>query len=311
VVTGVHGVVGDMDGGHLGIRLGGMGDGDGWANCDAGHRHWGRHGAAGLLLYHLDPAVGSEPYVLLQKRSLLSIGGGTWGLLGGARHSHEDAVQAALREAAEESTLDPSLVRVHWLFTEAHGGWAYDTVIGSVPERVKVRPRSFETAAVAWVAAGQVARKRLFPPFAAAWPELRKSLYRVVIVVDTANVMGSRADGWWRDRKGAAERLRDELAGIDGITGVPGAVADVCYPEIVMVVEGAARGVRSTDRITVVSAPGSGDDTIAELAAPQAPDERRLVVTADRELRARCEAAGATVVGPRWLLDAVQRSCPA
>ncbi|MCW2944409.1 MAG: hypothetical protein JWR24_1126 [Actinoallomurus sp.] len=281
-----------------------MGDGDGWASCDAGHRHWGRHGAAGLLLYHMD----SEPYVLLQKRSRLSIGGGTWGLLGGARHSHEDAVEAALREAAEESTLDPSLVRVHWLVSEKHGGWAYDTVIGSVPERVEVRPRSFETAGVAWVPAGEVAGKKLFPPFAKAWPRLRRSLYRVVLIVDTANVMGSRADGWWRDRKGAAERLRDEIASVNGIAGVPGAVADVCYPEIIMVVEGAARGVESTDRVTVVPAPGIGDDTIAELAAPQAPDERRIVVTADRELRARCEAAGASVVGPRWLLEAIHRA---
>jgi 8-oxo-dGTP pyrophosphatase MutT (NUDIX family) len=284
-----------------------MGDGDGWAGCDAGHRHWGRHGAAGLLLYHLN----SEPYVLLQKRSRLSIGGGTWGLLGGARDSHEDAVEAALREAAEESTLDPSLVRVHWLAFEHHGGWSYDTVIGSVPERVEVRPKSFETADVAWVPASEVAGKKLFPPFAEAWPRLSKSLYRVVLIVDTANVMGARPDGWWRDRKGAAERLRDQLHSLNGITGVPGAVADVCFPEIIMVVEGAARGVQSTDRITVVPAPGSGDDTIAELAAPQAPDERRLVVTADRELRSRCKAAGAAVIGPRWLLDALSRDCPA
>jgi hypothetical protein len=123
--------------------------------------------------------------------------------------------------------------------------------------------------------------------------------------------MGSRADGWWRDRRGAAERLRDEIASVYGFTGVPGAVADICFPEIVMVVEGAARGVTSTEGVEVVSAPGPGDDTIAELAAPQAADERRLVVTADRELRARCEAAGAMVVGPRWLLDAIRRSCPA
>jgi 8-oxo-dGTP diphosphatase len=284
-----------------------MGDGDGWANCDGGHRHWGRYGAAGLLLYHQN----AEPYVLLQKRSRLSIGGGTWGLLGGARHSHESPVEAALREASEESTLDPSLVRPHWLSPEDHGGWSYETVIGSVPERVDVGPRSFETAQVAWVPASEVAGRKLFPAFAEAWGRLRRSLFRVVIVVDTANVMGSRADGWWRDRRGAAERLRDEIAAVDGFTDVPGAVADICYPEIIMVVEGAARGVSGTDGVEVVSAPGSGDDTIAELAAPRAPDERRFVVTADRELRLRCEAAGATTVGPRWLLDAIRRSCPA
>jgi 8-oxo-dGTP diphosphatase len=284
-----------------------MGDGDGWASCDAGHRHWGRYGAAGLLLYH----PGDEPYLLLQKRSRLSIGGGTWGLLGGARHSHEGPVEAALREASEESTLDPSLVRPHWLSREDHGGWSYETVIGSVTSRVDVRPQSFETAQVAWVPASEVADQKLFPPFAEAWRRLRRSLFRVVLVVDTANVMGSRADGWWRDRHGAAERLRDEIAAVEGFTGVPGAVAEICYPEIVMVVEGAARGVASVSGAEVVDAPASGDDTIASLAKPQAADERRVVITADRELRARCEAAGATVTGPRWLLDAVNRACPA
>lgn len=284
-----------------------MGDGDGWANCDAGHRHWGRHGAAGLLLYH----QGTEPHVLLQKRSRLSIGGGTWGLLGGARHSHESPVEAALREASEESTLDPSLVHPHWLDGERHGGWSYETVIGSVTERVGVRPQSFETAQVAWVPADEVAEWRLFPPFADGWRRLRRSLTRVVLVVDTANVMGSRADGWWRDRHGAAERLRDEIAHVDGLDGVPDAVAELCFPKIVMVVEGAARGVAPVEGVEVVPAPGSGDDTIAELAAPTAPDERRIVVTADRELRGRCEAAGASVAGPRWLLEAVRRACPA
>jgi 8-oxo-dGTP diphosphatase len=284
-----------------------MGDGDGWASCDGGHRHWGRYGAAGLLLYHL----GDEPYILLQKRSRLSIGGGTWGLLGGARHSHEGPVEAALREASEESTLDPSLVRPHWLSREDHGGWSYETVIGSAASRLDVRPQSFETAQVAWVPASEATGKNLFPPFANAWQRLRRSLFRAVLVVDTANVMGSRADGWWRDRRGAAERLRDEIAAVEGFTGVPGAVAEICYPRIVMVVEGAARGVESVPGIEVVDAPGSGDDTIAALAEPEATDERRVVVTADRELRARCETAGATVTGPRWLLDAVDRACPA
>ena len=50
----------------------------------------------------------------------------------------------------------------------------------------------------------------------------------------------------------------------------------------------------------MVAAPGSGDDTIAELAATI--PGRRLVVTADRELRRRVTDAGASVTGPRWLL---------
>ena len=49
-----------------------------------------------------------------------------------------------------------------------------------------------------------------------------------------------------------------------------------------------------------MTAPGSGDDAI--VAEARAAAGRRLVVTADRELRRRCEAAGASVTGPGWLL---------
>jgi 8-oxo-dGTP diphosphatase len=124
---------------------------------------------------------------------------------------------------------------------------------------------------------------------------------RPVLIIDGANVVGSRADGWWRDRAGAAERLRDRLALLDGLDGLPGEGAGTVHPEIILVTEGAARGVPGVPGVRVVEAPGSGDDTIAELAATEA-GERRVVVTADRGLRRRAEAAGASVVGPGWLL---------
>src|SRR5690606_24752726 len=68
--------------------VGGMGDGDGWAGCGLGHTHWGRFGAAGLLPYHRDSD--GQVWVLLQQRAWWGIGGGTWGMFGGALHSHED-----------------------------------------------------------------------------------------------------------------------------------------------------------------------------------------------------------------------------
>ncbi|MFE3372466.1 NTP pyrophosphohydrolase [Streptomyces sp. NPDC059173] len=117
----------------------------------------------------------------------------------------------------------------------------------------------------------------------------------VLVIVDGANVVGSVPDGWWRDRRGAADRLRDSLvpyAGA-GLPGLPGPV------EIVLVVEGAARGVESVPGVRVASAPGSGDDLIAELAAAAEPDRECVVVTADRGLRQRVEAYGARCVGPR------------
>ncbi|GAA3116808.1 NTP pyrophosphohydrolase [Streptomyces echinatus] len=112
-----------------------------------------------------------------------------------------------------------------------------------------------------------------------------------LVIVDGANVVGSRPDGWWRDRRGAAERLRDRLAG-EGLPGHPEPV------EIVLVVEGAARGVTSVPGVRVESAPGSGDDRIVELVAGS-PGRARLVVTADRELRRRVTELGAEVTGPR------------
>ncbi|MGW1198173.1 NTP pyrophosphohydrolase [Streptomyces sp. NPDC002536] len=117
--------------------------------------------------------------------------------------------------------------------------------------------------------------------------------HTALLVVDAANVVGSVPDGWWRDRAGAAGRLRDRLAAgaADGLSAGP--------LEIVLVVEGAARGVAPVPGVQVVAAAGSGDECIVELVAARAPGRRCIVVTADRELRDRVRALGAEVVGPR------------
>ncbi|MFJ9426557.1 NTP pyrophosphohydrolase [Streptomyces sp. NPDC101249] len=117
-----------------------------------------------------------------------------------------------------------------------------------------------------------------------------------LVIVDGANVVGSVPDGWWRDRRGAAERLRDRLAA----EGVPGRTGPV---EIVLVVEGAARGVAPVPGVRVESAPGSGDDHMVALVAA-ARGRAVLVVTADRELRRRVTDLGAEVAGPRTVRPA-------
>lgn len=123
------------------------------------------------------------------------------------------------------------------------------------------------------------------------------------IVVDVANVMGSRPDGWWRDRPGAAVRLHAELAAL-AAENRPVLSGDTEPEEIVMVLEGATRAattrIKSEAGVRVVQADGSGDDAIVALVR-ELPG-RRVVVTADRELRRRCQAAGAEVLGPSWLI---------
>jgi hypothetical protein len=128
------------------------------------------------------------------------------------------------------------------------------------------------------------------------------TMSRAVLVVDTANVMGSRADGWWRDRHGAATRLRDQIDALEGLRLPP---FDEAAPEVVMIVEGKARGVGDGERVRVISSAGEGDDTIVATVAEFArePGVEVYVVTADRELKRRSQDAGASILGPRWLLN--------
>jgi len=116
-----------------------------------------------------------------------------------------------------------------------------------------------------------------------------------LIVIDAANVVGSVPDGWWRDRAGATERLRDSLSTL-AAHGLPEVGAPA---EVVLVVEGKARTVASTDTVRVVAAPGEGDDTVVDLVRAEAVRRPTVVVTADRGLSERVRRLGARVLGPR------------
>lgn len=120
----------------------------------------------------------------------------------------------------------------------------------------------------------------------------------VELVVDVANLVGSRPDGWWRDRQGATERTLAWLAALAG-RQVPGAGR---VQTVTAVVEGAARRARAPDTLTVLrAAPGqTGDDVIAAHVAGSG-GRTQCVVTADRGLRARLPD-GVTVLGPGILL---------
>ena len=126
-----------------------------------------------------------------------------------------------------------------------------------------------------------------------------------VLVVDGANVVGSRPDGWWRDRPGAAARLAGRLATalVAGPTSTADVAADV--DRIVLVLEGAARAASPdpADGLEVVRAAGDGDSTIVDVTAELTGSGASVVVvTADRLLRQRVEDVGARVAGPGTLL---------
>lgn len=133
----------------------------------------------------------------------------------------------------------------------------------------------------------------------------------VVLVVDVANVMGSRPDGWWRDRAAAATRLVSEIATLAGAR-VPGPDGgEVKVTRLVAVVEGQARGIEApigTEGVEVIDAPTDGDTAIVNLAAQIAGASGvPLVVTADRGLRARLPES-AVISGPGWLLEQSRRA---
>lgn len=285
-------------------------DGNGWAECAQGHRHWGRHGAAGLLLHAVDDA--GVVRVLLQHRAAWSHHGGTWGLPGGARDSHEDGTTAALREAVEEAGVDREMIRTRHSFVDDHGGWSYTTVHADTPAPLTTRPDR-ETAALAWVPLDDVADRPLHPGFAATWPQLRAR--PTVLLVDTANVVGSRPDGWWRDRAGATSRLLRDLAELRATVVIGPRGGSLVVDSVVAVLEGAATSAVAPGWVHVVRAPGgagpSGDDALAATAARLIAEGRRVTaVTADRALRVRLGSLGGRgshaplqAAGPRWLLD--------
>lgn len=122
----------------------------------------------------------------------------------------------------------------------------------------------------------------------------------VVLVVDVANVMGSRPDGWWRDRLGAATRL---IGGLAQVTDLRVDGANYPVARILAVVEGQARQAAGPQQVEVVRAPADGDSTIVATSEQVlAQGARPLVVTADRGLRARLDEQ-VLVAGPRALLD--------
>jgi 8-oxo-dGTP diphosphatase len=295
------------------------GPADGWVESPDGRRFWGRAGAAGLLV------IDADDRVLLQHRVEWSHFGGTWGLPGGARQFDETAVEGALRESGEEAAVPGESLRLLFASVLDLGFWSYTTVVARVTEPFDAIVSDAESLELRWVPRAEVDALPLHPGFAASWSGLAANLdTRVHLVVDAANVVGSRPDGWWRDRAGAAARLlgalqasladglpaslvSDETPHDPPIAGEPTS----WWPTIAVVLEGEATSVEwSGPGVDVVRAPADGDTAVVDNVADvlrSAPEARVVVVTADRGLAGRVEHLGARVVGPQRLLAALVR----
>lgn len=230
-------------------------------------------------------------------------------------------MRGALREAEEEAGVPADALALEFTSVLDLGLWSYATVGVRATRHFDARIGDAESVELRWIPFDEVESLPLHPGFAARWPALRAVVeHPIVVVVDAANVVGSRPNGWWKDRAAAASALLDDLAtvsdaGIDG--ALVGADVDRCWPSIVVVLEGEARRARpprEPDPSRVVAdgirapglevdrAEGEGDELIVEIArAGRDSHARVVVVTADAALRDRVEALGCATRGPRWM----------
>jgi predicted RNA-binding protein with PIN domain len=126
------------------------------------------------------------------------------------------------------------------------------------------------------------------------WGRRPRVVFRAMArwMVDGMNVIGSRPDGWWRDRDGAVVKLVRRLAAFAASSG----------DEVTVVFDGrrpSGLGDEDAGDVAVVFAGrgASADDEIARRVAADPDPASLVVVTSDAELASRVQAAGASVVG--------------
>jgi predicted RNA-binding protein with PIN domain len=126
-------------------------------------------------------------------------------------------------------------------------------------------------------------------------------------VVDAMNVIGSRPDGWWRDRAGAIARL---VGQVDRWAAGSG-------ERVTVVLEREPREEIRTERVEVVWAraggPNAADREILARLPSWLGEDAVTVVTSDRDLAGKARAAGAEVASSRPFraeLDALEEGAP-
>ena len=145
--------------------------GDGFVTVADGTQRWGRFGAAGVLVRHVDPD--GEPHYFVALRSAWTHNGGTWAVPGGALNHGESPIEGALREFVEEIGHELEAYEVAHEHEDDHGGWSYTTIVLDVPQRFDPpAAHSWETAECRWVPASELAELELFGAFRATLTRL-------------------------------------------------------------------------------------------------------------------------------------------
>jgi 8-oxo-dGTP diphosphatase len=291
-----------------------IGDGDGWVQCSMGHRHWGRFGAAGLL-------ISTRRRAILQHRAPWTHEGDKWGLPGGARDSDEDPTSTAQREALEEAGLPASSSRPVALSIEDHGGWSYTTVLAGPVGRPRPHAANAESTEIRWWPKSEIAGLDLHHGLAANWTRLRRLIRPLRVVVDTrsaAHFAGWLAEGAQHDdldsvirrgidcglvthRPGPRESLRllpaFDLIGRHGGNDRRGHVADP---------PAGPRPWWHDNRTFVTISAFADTGAIAALVEhvvrDRLPTSQVIVVSTDRALGSRLPVA-ARIRPPEWLTE--------
>jgi 8-oxo-dGTP pyrophosphatase MutT (NUDIX family) len=288
-------------------------DGDGWVQCALGHRHWGRFGAAGLL-------ISDGRRVVLQHRAPWTHEGGQWGLPGGARDSHEDPTGTALREANEEAAIDAELIDPIATWVDDHGGWSYTSVLARPSGVGEIAPHAAnaESTDVRWCTHDEVAELALHRGLAATWPRLRDARAALSIIVDTR-----AGQGFGRIAEPASlEHHRLESLARHGVPtttlplDVPAADVSAVLARIIVVgpTPVTADPSRGQDErwwrraIVLTAAPADIDAELVERAELTRWRDQVVVVTDSSAVRAKLLGTpDVSLVGSDWLIEQLQR----
>ena len=109
-------------------------------------------------------------------------------------------------------------------------------------------------------------------------------------IVDGMNVIGSRPDGWWRDRRAAMRRLVERL---DALAAADEERLTVVFDGRAFELAGEAVDVRFASR----GGPNAADDDIVTLVEAADDPTAVYVITSDDDLARRVRALGAEVEG--------------